>query len=151
MTTPQEKKPSQDPLPKAPMGPALTEMAKLVPGVMSELTQQFMDLKSLGDRALIRLRMKALLDLFAADTGYPNVPAISTEQKMKAQGNYFQGGMGGVFSPSPVLTVPALQGMGLNGSSEVEQLQQELKNAVAEDGPSEIAPAPGAPVAVGQA
>lgn len=132
-----EKKPAPAGAVAELLGPEMTAMAGKAPLIMGELMQQFIERKSLVSRATIRLRMKALLDLFSADTGYPPIPAL----RPQAPG---QIGIGQY--PLP----PALP-IGRRLAGEAAQMQEEVERAVqAEEqaaAPADVAPAPGAEVA----
>jgi hypothetical protein len=47
------------------------QITELAPAYFSELMQQFIEKKDLTDRQKIRRRVRALLDLFSADTKWP--------------------------------------------------------------------------------
>lgn len=61
--------------------PEMDLMASAAPALMAELMREFIQKKDLNARAQMRLRMKALLDLFSVDTSYPPVPALNPDQQ----------------------------------------------------------------------
>jgi len=52
----------------------------LLPEYMAELTQQFESKKALAERAKIRLKMKAVLDILSVDTEYPSIEKKETKE-----------------------------------------------------------------------
>lgn len=136
--------------PPAPTaGPMMTDLSKKVPDIMGELMKDFVERRDLNSRAQIRLRMKALLDLFSADTGYPPIPSISSPRM--ARGAFAAGGNDYMqMAPQGVgVGVPPLR-MG----GEAELIQREVEEALGEERaaaePVAMIPAPGAPVAIGR-
>jgi hypothetical protein len=137
-------KPAAPPAPTA--GPMMTDLSKRVPDIMGELMKDFVERRDLNSRAQIRLRMKALLDLFSADTGYPPIPALSPSSRMgrgafAAGGNDYMGAPAYQVAPAPPL----------RAGGEADMLQREVAAAVDEQRaaaePVDLIPAPGAPVA----
>lgn len=133
MTTTPPAKTEQKP------GPMMEALAQDAPKIMAELMTHFIERRDLNSRAQIRLRMKALLDLFSADTGYPAIPSISTA-RMDRDGF-------GPVQQAPAYVRPAPP---LHAAGEVDLLQREVERAVGEEraaAPEGVFPAPGAPLA----
>jgi hypothetical protein len=136
-----EKKTEPSRLQPDVLGPEMQALAGKAPLVMGELMQQFIERKSLVSRATVRLRMKALLDLFSADTGYPPIPALSG-QPAQVPPRYLAQGYAAYAPPQPI---------GRRVAGEADQMQQEVERALQEEdaagAPADVAPAPGAEVA----
>lgn len=137
------------PVPDEP-GPEMQALAEKAPKVMGELMEQFISRKTLTQRATIRLRMKALLDLFSADTGYPPIPSISAGAP-RPMGAYQPGAyVGGAFGAqgAPVHPMPP---MGVRAQGEIEAVQRAVEEAIGEERgaqeEADVVPAPGAPAA----
>ena len=129
---------------KPAVGPEWAAFAEHAPALMAELMKEFIDKKSLNDRAMIRLKTKALQDLFSADTGYPPIPAISAAQQRARRGGF----AGGDFGQAGVgAYMPPVAG---HRADEAEQLQRAVAEA-ADMPPAEVppgvVPVPGAEVA----
>lgn len=141
---PNEKLPP--PLPDEP-GPEMKALAEKAPKLMGELMEQFITRKTLTQRATIRLRMKALLDLFSADTGYPPIPSISAgmPRGVGAYAPAYGGGAFGAQGGAPPIP------LGQRGQGEIEAVQRAVAEAVGEQQvaqeEADIVPAPGAPAA----
>jgi len=129
-----------------PMGPEMAKFAERAPAVMAELMQQFIEKKSLVERAKIRLQVKALQDFFSADTKYPPVPAISADQLARKRGLH-AGAAAGVgqyvgFGDGHV---------GRRAAGEVEELQRAVEDAVRQEEAARPAEALAVPAAPGAA
>ena len=134
------------PVPTA--GPMMTDLSKRVPDIMGELMKDFVERRDLNSRAQIRLRMKALLDLFSADTGYPPIPALSPSSRQGRGAFAAAGNQGDYMQVAPQMMPPLRMG------GEADMLQREVQQAVddqrAAAEPVDLVPAPGAPVALGR-
>ena len=137
--------PVMGPPPLGALGVRMQALAAIVPGAIAELMQNFIEKKDLRERAIIRMRMKALLDIFAADTNHPPVPALTHGKRH--QNPMMAGGMYTTANQSP-----AFGGMGMG--AETAALQAQIEDAVqaeADAGAPSIEPVPGAEVAADSA
>lgn len=87
----------------------MSDITRIAPEEMANLTKQFIEKKNVNDRVSIRLRMKAVLDYLSTDTEFPANPLIKKdESKTPARDAAFaavpvQGGMG--FGQNPVYAI----------------------------------------------
>lgn len=111
-------------------GPKFEELGRLVPQVMAELTEQYIASRGLAERAVIKLRMRAIQDLFGADTEYPARPDLNNPPRPPMAGAAAR-----PYIPQPV--PPA--GAGL------DELRAQVGNALGDEEPRDdgFAPAPG--------
>jgi len=101
-------------------GKELEAMLAQLPGLMAELTKEFIEKKDLNERVHIRMRMRALLDLAFVDTIWPTnalkKPEPGSAREM-AMADPAQTGIFGqqqpnpiqVYAPAPVQPVPGAE------------------------------------------
>lgn len=111
---------------------------KEAPKVMADLTRMFIACTDLTERAKIRLRLKAILDLISVDTDYPPVPALN------AQGG--EGGLGDYLQQGPRRRLRGARPFELGVPAPA--LQQQIRAAVEQE-VGGVAPVPGAEPAPG--
>lgn len=96
------------------------KITDLAPAYFAELMQQFIEKKDLTDRQKIRRRVRALLDLFSADTKWPTDRGPKNERPgrnafgnvQQMDGGFFHGGRNAppqddLAEPEPMGAVPA--------------------------------------------
>ncbi len=122
------KAPAEEP--KEALPKSLDDVLKKAPEVMADLTRQFREKKTLTDRVLVRLRMKAILDLLSVDTNYPANPALNPQQEIRRRRRGRHDGIGQI--PMPYAAANPVPQAAIE-QAVMDEIQQE-----------QVAPVPGA-------